>query len=102
MVTLRLVSVESDELKNMDDKYGIIPIPKLDEYQDRYYTFLHDQFTAFGIVSTVKEDRLQKMGSVLEAMASESYKSEIPVYYDIALKHRYAKDEESGRMRDMI
>jgi len=102
MVTLRLVSVESDELKNMDDKYGIIPIPKLDEYQDRYYTFLHDQFTAFGIVSTVKEDRLQMMGAVLEAMASESYKSVIPVYYDIALKYRYAKDEESGRMLDMI
>jgi hypothetical protein len=102
MVTLRLVSVESDELKNMTDTYGIIPIPKLDEQQDQYYTFLHDQFTAFGIISTVKEDKLQMMGAVLEAMASESYKSVVSVYYDLALKYRYAKDEESGRMLDLI
>ncbi|MGI6167988.1 MAG: hypothetical protein ACOYIA_07645, partial [Eubacteriales bacterium] len=47
-------------------------------------------------------DKLQMMGAVLEAMASESYKSVVSVYYDLALKYRYAKDEESGRMLDLI
>ncbi|HHT53831.1 MAG TPA: hypothetical protein GX011_02705 [Clostridiales bacterium] len=102
MATLRLVSVESSELKNMADSYGIIPIPKLDELQERYYTFLHDQFTAFAIISTVREEKLQMMGALLEAMASESAKSVTPVYYEIALKTKYVSDEESGRMLDLI
>jgi hypothetical protein len=99
---LRLVSVETDEFRNMTDLYGIIPIPKMDETQEGYQTFLHDQFTAFGIVSTVKEDRLQMMGAFLEAMAEESYKSLVPTYYELALKTRCVSEEESGQMLDMI
>ena len=86
----------------MTDLYGIIPIPKMDENQAGYQTFLHDQFTAFGIVSSVKEDRLQMMGAFLEAMAEESYKSLVPTYYELALKTKYVSDEESGQMLDMI
>ena len=100
--TLRLVSVESDDFRNMTDHYGIIPIPKMDETQNEYQTFLHDQFTAFGIVSTVVEDRLQMMGAFLESMAEESYKSLVPTYYELALKTKYVSDEESGQMLDMI
>ena len=100
--TLRLVSVESDDFRNMTDRYGIIPIPKMEETQEGYQTFLHDQFTAFGIVSTVKESRLQMMGAFLEAMAAESYKSLVPTYYELALKTKYVSDEESGQMLDMI
>lgn len=100
--TLRLVSVEGAEFRNMTDQYGIIPIPKMEESQEEYYTFLHDQFTAFGIVSTVKEDRLQMMGAFLEAMAAESYKSLVPTYYELALKTKYVSDEESGEMLDKI
>ncbi len=100
--TLRLVSVETEDFRNMTDLYGIIPIPKMDETQEGYQTFLHDQFTAFGIVSTVKESRLQMMGAFLEAMAAESYKSLVPTYYELALKTKYVSDEESGQMLDMI
>ena len=100
--TLRLVAVETDDFRNMKDRYGIIPIPKMEETQEGYQTFLHDQFTAFGIVSTVKESRLQMMGAFLEAMAAESYKSLVPTYYELALKTKYVSDEESAQMLDMI
>lgn len=100
--TLRLVSVETDEFRNMTDRYGIIPIPKMDENQTEYQTFLHDQFTAFGIVSSVKDDRLQMMGAFLEAMAEESFKSLVPTYYELALKTKYVSDEESAQMLDTI
>ena len=100
--TLRLVSVETEDFRNMTDRYGIIPIPKMEETQEGYQTFLHDQFTAFGVVATVKESRLQMMGAFLEAMAAESYKSLVPTYYELALKTKYVSDEESGQMLDMI
>lgn len=103
-VTLRLGSVETEQFITMQDEYGIIPMPKYDENQEKYYTFLHDQFTSFGITSVLARDpeRVQMVGAVLEAMALESYKSVVPTYYEVALKGRYLEDSDSWRMLDMI
>lgn len=103
-VTLRLGSVETDQFITMQDEYGIIPMPKYDEDQEKYYTFLHDQFTSIGIpsVHSNDEEKVQMLGAVLEALALENYKSVVPTYYDVALKGRYLEDSDSWRMLDMI
>jgi hypothetical protein len=103
-VTLRLGSVETSQFINMQDEYGIIPMPKYDENQEKYYTFLHDQFTSIGIpsVHSSDEEKVQMLGAVLEAMALENYKSVVPAYYEVALKGRYLEDSDSWRMLDMI
>ncbi len=102
--TMRLCSVETEQFATMEDEYGIIPAPKLNEEQEKAYTFLHDQFTSYGITSvhTGKEDTVQMLGAVLEALAVESYKTVIPTYFELALKGRYLDDSESWRMLDMI
>lgn len=100
--TLRLLSVETRELKDMTDKYGIVPIPKMDEAQDGYQTFVHDQFTAIGIPLTVKDDRLPFVGAFMEFACGESYRTVIPAYYELALKDKYLNDTESAEMLDMI
>ena len=102
--TLRLGSVETEQFINMQDEYGIIPMPKYDETQEKYYTFLHDQFTSIGITSVLSndEEKVQMLGAVLEAMALENYKSVAPAYYEVALKGRYLDDPDSWRMLDMI
>jgi ABC-type glycerol-3-phosphate transport system substrate-binding protein len=102
--TLRLGSVETEQFISMQDEYGIIPMPKYDENQEKYYTFLHDQFTSIGIssVHSSDEEKVQMLGAVLEAMALESYKTVIPAYYEVALKGRYLDDSDSWRMLDMI
>ena len=103
-ITLRLGSVETEQFNTMQDEYGIIPMPKYDENQEKYYTFLHDQFTSIGIpsVHSSDEEKVQMLGAVLEAMALENYKSVVPTYYEVALKGRYLEDSESWRMLDMI
>ncbi len=103
-ITMRLGSVETEQFLTMQDEYGIIPMPKYDENQEKYYTFLHDQFTSIGIPSVLAsdEERVQMIGAVLEAMALESYKSVVPTYYEVALKGRYLEDSDSWRMLDMI
>lgn len=103
-VTLRLGSVETEQFITMQDEYGIIPMPKYDENQEKYYTFLHDQFTSIGIpsVHSSDEEKVQMLGAVLEALALENYKSVVPTYYEIALKGRYLEDGDSWRMLDMI
>ncbi len=102
--TMRLCSVETEQFTQMDDDYGVIPVPKFDENQKTHYTYLHDQFTSFGIASynANNEEKLQMLGAVLEALAVESYKTVFPAYYELALKGRYVDDPESWRMLDMI
>lgn len=102
MVTLRLISVEGISLRDMKSDYGIVPMPKLDENQDGYYSYVHDTVTAYGIPVTTIDDNLQMVGAVLEALAAESYRVVTPAYYEIALKTKYVDDPESIEMLDLI
>ncbi len=97
---LELKYAETEDFRNMQAEYGILPTPKYDEKQDTYYTYPHDQYTVFMVPITVRDPEMS--GAVLEAMAYESYKTLQPMYYDIVLKGRYANDPESRAMLDMI
>ena len=100
--TLRLCASETEFLRDMKDKYGVIPCPKLDKEQTEYQTFLHDQFTAFGICNPIDDERAQMLGAVLEYMAWSSYMNVVPVYYNVALKSKYMQDSASWDMLDKI
>ncbi len=103
MITDRLIAAESEEFKNMEAPYGILPIPKLDEAQQEYYSLAHDGFTVFGMInSEITDEMIDDLGAVLECMAIESQKLVAPAYYEIALKGKYSKDPESWEMLDMI
>lgn len=95
-----LYASETSYLRDMKSDYGIIPYPKYDENQDGYYTFQHDQIGLFTIpVTSTKKDMA---GAVLEAMSSESSKTVVPSYYEVALKSKYSRDSESSEMIDII
>lgn len=102
MATLRIIEVEDEYLRDMKDTYGIVPLPMLDETQDDYCSYAHDQVTAFGIANTAPEDRREMLGAVLEVFASESYKTVTPAYYEVALKSKYANDPQSWEMLDLV
>jgi hypothetical protein len=95
--TLRLMAC--DFLREMESDYGIIPCPKWDEVQDNYYTFVHDQYSVFGIPITVKETDM--VSAALEALAAQSYRTVTPAYYDIALNGKYLRDKESSEMLEL-
>ena len=95
-----IYGTETQFLRDMESDYGIIPYPKYDENQENYYTFQHDQIGVFAIPITTKI--ADAAGAVLEAMSSESSKTVVPAYYDIALKGKYTRDEESAAMIDII
>ena len=102
MVTLRIIETEGEYLRSMSQTYGIVPMPMLDEEQDGYHSYAHDQMTAFGIANTTPYDRREMLGAFLEVMASESYRVVTPAYYEVALKSRYTKDPASWEMLDLI
>ena len=102
MCTTRLVAAEQGDIRNMEEQYGIVPMPKYDEAQESYGTLQHDQFTVYAVPSTVKGEKFQLVGAVLEVMASESMRTVKPAYYEIALKRKYMSDPTAWEMLDLI
>ncbi len=77
--------------------YGIVPMPKLDEAQEEYLTYVQDQVSAFGISAAVgkDEERIYMLGAVMEAMAYHSNEIVRPAYYENTLSLRFMQDPDS-------
>ena len=102
MATLTIVFLESGSMRDMPQEYGIVPIPKFDVYQKEYHSQMHDGFTIMSLPTTVKENRLDMVSAVMEAMGSSSYNLVRPVYYETTLRTKIAKDPQSSAMMDLI
>ena len=87
-------------LRSMEDDFGIIPYPKWDEAQEEYHTYYDDRASSFSIPITAPD--LELVGIVTELMAAKSYEFVRPAIYDVALKTKYARDDDSQEMIDMI
>ena len=88
-------------LRAMDTDFGILPYPKLNEKQDKYYTRLGGN-TLFCTLKAASKEDLERTSVILEAMASESYRTCVPAYYDLMLKSKLARDIESEEIIDYI
>ena len=87
-------------LRATEIDYGILPLPKLDESQERY---LSVSWTGmYGLPAIIDDGRLEMIGIVMESMSALGYTDVIPVYYDIVLKEKFARDEDSREMLDII
>ena len=86
-------------LRDAND-YGILPYPKWDEEQDDYITIIDGGFTMMSIPKTVQD--LERSGIIAEALCAETYKNVVPDYYDIAIKTKGTRDDESIEMIDFI
>lgn len=84
----------------MDQDFGIVPMPKLGEEQDRYYTCVMENLTVLGIPVSAKDTELS--GLVLEALARIGYDTVTPVYFEKALGTKYVRDDDSSEMLSLI
>jgi len=89
-------------LADYENDFGIIPYPKYDENQSEYYTMVDGNFSVIMIPKGISEDKIGMVGATVEALSAYSWKNVIPKYYDIALKTRYVRDQESVAMLDLI
>lgn len=90
----------ADNLRDMSDSYGILPLVKLDASQKGYYTTPGDSCSLLSVMENT--DKPEVVGAVLEMMAAESYARVTPAYYEITLKRKYARDEIDTKMYDLI
>ncbi|MCL2774769.1 MAG: extracellular solute-binding protein [Oscillospiraceae bacterium] len=94
------VLYNSDNLRAMESDYGILPMPKWDANQAGYYTVSSDVYSLFCIPVTCT--KIDAVGATMEAMCAESYRKVTPAYYEVTLKEKYSRDEETSQMLDII
>ncbi|PKM62337.1 MAG: hypothetical protein CVU97_05825 [Firmicutes bacterium HGW-Firmicutes-21] len=94
-----LINVPS--FRQMDDDFGILPIPKLNKGQEFYYhTVSTGNMTALCVPQSVIA--ADDVGIIIEALGKYSMDILSPAYYDVQLKYRDTRDEESSEMLDII
>ena len=86
--------------RGMETDFGIVPYPKWNEDQEGYYTHAQDGFSV--AVAPIDIPDPEMTGAVLDVLSALSNKLVIPSYYDMALKDKYSRDDESGEMLDII
>ncbi|MCR5262933.1 MAG: hypothetical protein K6D94_03590 [Clostridiales bacterium] len=87
--------------RDMTDDYGVLPTPKFDEKQERYYhdASLGNSPTTGVPVSASDPDTVSY---ILEAICWSSYYQVLPDFYDNYLNTKLARDEESVEMLQLV
>lgn len=88
-------------LRSMETDFGILPVPKYDEAQTNYYNLISLwSGNGFSVPKTVTD--LERTSIIIEALSAESMYTLTPAYYEITLKTKLSRDEESSAMLDII
>ncbi|MBQ8432943.1 MAG: hypothetical protein IJX28_08685 [Clostridia bacterium] len=98
MSAIRLV--DNGVAAGIEMDYGIVPVPKKDENQEKYITNVANTHDTWCVPLNAKS--MDVSSAVLECMASESYRQVAPVYFDQCIKLRYAPDGRLAEMYDLI
>jgi len=90
-----------EKLRSMQTDFGILPIPKWEETQERYWTQMNSH-TSDAVAIPKSNDNPDRTGIILEALTAESKYTLQPAYYDLNLYGKFTRDEESRDMLDII
>lgn len=87
--------------REMDADFGVLPYYKYDDAQDRYYNTVGSWHSVFLCLPKVQKD-VRATGIIVEALAAESLDTVTPAYYDVTLKDKVARDQDTQEMLDLI
>ena len=87
-------------LRDCEDDFTILPFPKLDEQQDRYYVAGFNGATLWTIPTD--NPNPDAAAAVLEAISAENYNKLADVYFQTCLQDKYARNEKTVEMLRVI
>lgn len=87
-------------IKDMDDDYGILPLPKYNEEQENYISGARDYMSAIAVFRNTEDP--ERTGTITEALCMYGYNKVTPAYYETTLKLKYLNDETAMSMLDTI
>ncbi len=84
--------------KDMEEHFGVVPVPKADLTQDNYYSLINPWgSTCFAIPSMVSDDRLEMIAKTLNVMGEKSMTTVTESYAEI-LDYMKTRDDDSKEM----
>jgi len=86
--------------RDLDYEIGILPLPKYNESTPQYYTNVDAGQNVFAVPITQTDT--ERTSIIIEALCAEGYRTIIPAFYDVSLKTKYSRDDESSAMIDYI
>ncbi len=87
--------------REMETDFGILPLPKYDEEQEQYHDLV--SLWSANMISVPKSlSDPERTGIIIEALSAESMYTLTPAFYDVVLKTKAARDEDSAAMLDLI
>ena len=93
--------IHAASFRVMEDEFGILPIPKLYPNQDGWHHTVSQGNSTVMYIPINVEDK-EAVGTLVSALSEQSRLIVTPAYYDIQLKYRDTRDNESGEMLDLI
>ena len=90
----------SNKFRNMNDSFGILPMPKYDEAQENYVCYRAP--ATIYLCVPVTNVALDETAAVLDAASYLSYTDVLPVYYNVTIAQKGLRDDESIEMLEII
>ena len=87
--------------RDMTDDFGIIPLPMRNESQGVYYSYAQP-WSGTGVTVPITNQNLEKTGLIIESLAYMSSEYLTPAMYEVTLKTKVARDNDSEAMLDLI
>lgn len=92
----------TNSIRESSFEYGILPYPKLYEYLDYMSGAATANGNAMAIPVSALPKKLEAACAALESLCADAYRNVVPVWYEIALKIKYADADIDAQMVDII
>jgi len=89
-----------NDLRATEFDFGIVPYPKFDSIQEKYYSYVDGHASMMCIPLNLPNP--EWTGMLIEELSYLSYKNILPVYYDVVLNVKLVRDEESIDMLKIL
>lgn len=88
------------KMRDVDYEIGVVPMPKYDEAQEEYRSYIYHGAGAMGIPKTNSDT--DRTGVICEYLAAYSHETVRETYFNETLDFKYIQDEEGQKMLDII
>lgn len=88
----------SPEMRDMADKYGVLPIPKYDEEQKEYCSAA----MRWDMMSVMRNCDTERACIIMENLCYNTDEILIPEYWEKSMQLRYSRDTETSEMLEKI
>ncbi len=95
-------AAQNKAFRAMEDKYGLLPLPKYDSEQEEYGSGVQDSHSFTSIIKSSDEKRNQMRCAYLEYANYLSYQDSRPYYFERILKAQYLGTLKSAQVFDLI